>query len=133
MSNTTNRASDLSSSKSYRVEDSVAGEYWLAANTRSTPLDITVPGPDADEPPVDPQEGLKAGVVGALLAHCTPKQREVLELHVVQRMSLQEVATELGISKQSVHERFRLAVKNARQAAENGAAGDLLEGLGLHE
>lgn len=132
MSNTTKKSGSLASSKPYRIDETTQGEYWLAANATRALDALVDPGPEA-EPEVDPNEGVKVGAVAQLLAGCTPAQREALELHVVQRMSLQEVATELGISKQSVHERIRLALRNARQAAENGVAAGELGALGLSE
>lgn len=49
----------------------------------------------------------------------TPKQRQVVEMHYWQGLSEREIADELHLSHQGVHERLALAKKKMRSQSKN--------------
>jgi RNA polymerase sigma-70 factor (ECF subfamily) len=99
--------------------------WWLLKLTHRLAIDVTrrvrtrssepieahpyLRAPDADQ-----GEVLDARRVSALVAHLSPKQREVIYLHIFAGMSHAEIGRSLGIPTFTAASRYRLALASLR-------------------
>ena len=100
--------------------------WWLLKLTHRVAIDVTrrlrtrtsepiEAHPYLRAPDADPGEVLDARRVSALVAQLSPKQREVIYLHIFAGMSHAEIGRSLGIPTFTAASRYRLALASLRR------------------
>jgi RNA polymerase sigma factor (sigma-70 family) len=69
---------------------------------------------DPETPETILGEAETAKILGSAFGGLTPEHQQVIYLYVSECMSFADIAAHLGISKQSAHERYQLAIQRLR-------------------
>ena len=98
-------------------------------SSRRTGMPPLEPGDDVESPEhkdPSPDETLApfGQALKSAMGKLTPRQSDVVSLHVLQNFSLSEVATLLGLTKSTVSQHYQAAIRNLQQELEGVSYGN---------